>query len=594
MEKVEFEQLISQLETDTSSVKYDFQIADIINKLLDANQGKFTIEQEQQLKWELFLFRFMTKNSFENEGLKTERFTPMMELTNGVIFPNMSLFSDEAFQYFETRASSTTNPILKARYLDFLWEKSKSKKKHLFALEAVEQYLLTLDEYDDEDAVMEKLDGLQRATELCLVLESKSEDKPLTEKVVSKLNTKIAKESGDKKYRWLIEMFELVLALSSFYTKSQISSFMRLCDEAAEQYHQENNFHIQRHFLALKSKLAKLLKPAGVKEEVDEAIGQSYLDEAEAKAGSGLVKVHFLQEAIEHYSKLGNKGKVEELTAEVKKATQDAFDNHEFKEFSSTVQLKKEDVERMKASLGTGEQVPESMGILSGTFFPNWNHAVQLTDKLSKKYVFQNLFPTVHYGQQYPVGRPQKPEEVQEDKVMQNFKMEAELALHWLTGFLDELIKEKKVTFDDFKKFFSKIDEIDHDTHETIIEGIKSYFEGDHFRACVILAPQLEDLMRSLLAVFGGQTTIPEDGAFREKTLGSILSELKPTISEPVYYYVSWVMQDYRGFNMRNEIAHGFFKKKHGTVIHSTALLHILCLLVANTHIAVKEKSDSE
>jgi hypothetical protein len=100
--------------------------------------------------------------------------------------------------------------------------------------------------------------------------------------------------------------------------------------------------------------------------------------------------------------------------------------------------------------------------------------------------------------------------------------------------------------------------------------------------------------MRSLLAVFGGQTTIPEDGAFREKTLGSILLELKPTISEPLYYYISWVMQDYRGFNMRNEIAHGFFKKKHGTAIHSTALLHILCLLVANTHIAVKEKPESK
>ena len=172
---------------------------------------------------------------------------------------------------------------------------------------------------------------------------------------------------------------------------------------------------------------------------------------------------------------------------------------------------------------------------------------------------------------------------------MNNFKMEAELALQWLTGFLGELIKDKKVSFDDFKKFFSKIDIIDHDTHETVLEGLRSFFDGDHFRASCILAPQLEDFLRQLLAVFGGQTTIPEAGAFREKTLGSVLSDLKPTISEPVYYYISWVMKDYRGFNLRNNVAHGFFKKKHGTPLYSTALLHIFCLLIANTKMSIKE-----
>lgn len=591
MEKAEYDILISELETEASSVKYDFQIADAINKVLEAKKGNLTMDQEQQLKWEYLLFRLMTKNSFATDGLKTERFKPMATFTDGSIFPDPNSFPDTAMNYFESRSAASSNPILKARYLDFLWEKSSSKKKHIFAREAIEQYLLTVDEYDNEDAVMEKLDGLQRATELSLIFESKSSKKPLTEKVIAKLNQEIDKLAGDKKYRWLIEMFELVIALPTFYSEAQIKSYMKLCDEAAEQYHKDNNFHLQRHFLRLKSELSKIINPSSsVKKEVDEAVGQSLLDEAEAKSGSGLVKVHFLQEAIDHYSKLGNKKKVDELIAQVKEATEGAIKNHEFKEFSSTIQMKKEDVEKMKASLGTGEQVPENIGT-SPTFFPNWNHAVKLTEKLAKKYVFQNLVSTVHYGQKYPVGRPQTPEEEQEDKVIRNFKMEAELALQWLSGFLGELIKDKKVTFDDFKKFFSKIEAIDHDTHETVMEGLKSFFDGDHFRASCILAPQLEDFLRQLLAIFGGQTTVPEAGAIREKTLGSVLSGLKPTISEPVYYYISWVMRDYRGFNLRNNVAHGFFKKRNGNPIHSTALLHIFCLLIANTQISVTEKN---
>lgn len=591
MEKSEYDKLISQIEAEASLVKYDFQIAEAINKALDEQKENLTADQRQQLEWEYLLFRLMTKNSFSADGLKTERFKPMATFADGSIFPDPNSFPDAAMEYFESRAVSSFSPILKARYLDFLWEKSKSKKKHLFAREAIEQYLLGVDTYQNEDAVMERLDGLQRATELCLIFEAKDKQRPLTEKVVVKLNEEIDKAATDKKYRWLIEMFELVIALSSFYTEAQIQSYMALCDDAANQYHQDNNFHLQRRFLGLKSELAKTRgADSPTKKDVDETIGQSFLDEAEAKSGSSLVKVHFLQEAIDHYSKLGNKKKVDELIAQVKEATSNAINNHEFHELSSTIRLKKEDVEKIKASLGTGEHVPQNMGT-SNTFFPNWDHAVKLTEKLAKKYVAQSLFPTVHYGQKYPVGRPQTQEEVQEDKVMHNFKIEAELALQWLTGFLGELVKDKKVSFEDFKKFFSKIDLVDHDTYETVLEGLKSYFEGDHFRASCILAPQLEDFLRQLLAVFGGQTTVPEAGAFREKTLGSVLSALKPTISEPVYYYISWVMRDYRGFNLRNNVAHGFFKKKNGNPLYSTALLHIFCLIIANTQISVKENS---
>lgn len=590
MKKVEFKKLIVDIENQAYSVKYDFEIANAFNKILEEHKTDLDPEQEQQLKWEFLLFRLMTKNSFASDGLSTERFVPMATFNNGAIFPDPNTFTDDSLSYFEIRAKDSINPILKARYLDFLWEKSKSKMKHLFAIEAVEQYLLTLDAYDNEDVVFEKLDGLQRATELCLILEGKAKNKPLTERVVSKLNQQIDDTNEKNNYRWFIELFEIVIALSEFYTEKQIKGFIALCEEGAEHYHTDQNYHLQRSLLALKANLAKILKtPDNIKQDVDEAVGQSLIDEAEAKSGSGLVKAHFLQEAVDHYSKLGNKKKVNELITQIKEATGQAIKNNEFKQFSSTVELKKDDAEKMKNSLGTGEQVPENMGT-PPNFFPNWYHAIKLTEELSKKYVASHLFPTVHYGQKYPIGRPQTPEEVKEDQVMQNFKIEAELAIHWLTRFLSELIEEKKVTVDDFKKFFTMLQTIDNDTYETVLEGLESYFKDDHFRATCILAPQLEDFLRQLLAVFGGQTTKVNSNAFEEKSLGTVLSELKPVISEPVYYYINWVLRDYRGLNLRNNVAHGFFKKKHGSPKYSTAVLHIFCLLIANTKISVKEK----
>lgn len=590
MKKPQFDKLISQVESQSAIVRYDFEIADAFRKILEEKKSDLSPTQKKQLEWEFLLFRLMTKNKFSNDGLKTERFKPMATFTNGSIFPDPNAFLSEAMVYFEKRANGSQTPIFKARYLDFLWEKSKSKQKHLFAAQAIEQYLLTVDTYVHEDAIIEKLDGLQRAAELSLILESKKPDRPLSNKVVTKLIEQIDKTAKTDNYRWLIEMFELVLALSILFPKKQIEDYIALCDAAVAHYHSDQNFHLQRHFLNLKTGLMKFL---GSSEEdqglVQEDIGQSFIDEAEAKSGSGLVKVHFLQEAINHYSKLGNKQKVNKLVAEVKAATKQAVENKEFKRFSSTVEIDPEDIERMKVSLGTGEEVPEKMGT-SPTFFPNWNHAVKMTKEHSKKFVFMHMVKKVSYGQKYPISTPQTPEQEFEDHVMDNFRIEVELALKWLTGFLAELIKEEKVSLGDFQKFFTKLQIVDKDTYETVLEGLNSYFSGDHFHAVYVLTLQLEDFLRYLLAVFGGQTTIPEAGAFREKTLGSVLVELKPHVSELVYHYISWVMEDYRGFNLRNNIAHGFFKKKHASPVYSTAVLHIFCLLIANTKISVKEQ----
>lgn len=585
-----YNELISDIEKKSFGVKYDFEIAEAFSKLLEDHKSELTPDQNQHLKWEFLLFRLMTKNHFASDGLKTNRFVPMATFNDGSIFPDPNSFPDSALVYFEKRAKTATNPILKARYLDFLWEKSKSKQKHLFAIEAVDQYILTADAYKAEDAIMERLDGLQRATEIALTFETKKNNQPLCQKIVKKLNEVIEATAKTNNYRWLIEMFEVVLALPTFYSEEQVQRFVGLCDAASKQYYKDQNFYLQRHFLQLKAELEKLIdSSANPQKTADDEIGKSWIDEAEAKSGSGLVKVHFLQQAIDHYSKLGNTQKVKELTAEVKAATKQAIDNNEFKQFSSTIEMKKEDVERIRASLGTGEEVPERMGTVP-TFFPNWNYAVQLTEEHKKKFVFMHLVGKVNYGNKYPISSPQTPEEQEEDHVMDNFRIEAKLALDWLTGFLDELIKEKKVSVDDFKKFFSMLKTIDEETYETIIEGLDSYFKGDHFHAAYVLTLQLEDFLRQLLAVFGGETTIPEAGAFREKTLGSVLRDLKQYVSEPVYRYISWVMEDYRGFNLRNDIAHGFFKKKRTHPIYSTAVLHIFCLLIANTKISVKEQ----
>jgi hypothetical protein len=589
MKEDKLQQLIDEVETQAASIKYDFEISQLFAGLLEKHSADITDTQKKQLQWEFLLFRLSTKNSFANDGLKTQRFVPMATYIDGSVFPDPDTFPEAAFVYFESRAKQAKSSMLKARYLDFLWEKSKVKQKHLYAQEAVPLYLLNADAYQEE-AIGERLDGLQRAAELCLVLESKSEKQPLIKSVVKKLNEQIENLISSKEYRWLIEMFEVALAFPKLYSVTEIKRFAVICGEAAQYYQLQKNAHLQRAFLSLMHKFKK--QTPGMEEsqkDFDEEIGQTHLDEANAATESGLSRVHHLQEAIKYYSRTGNKTKVTELVSEVKMATTQALEGNEFQKFSSTVEMKKEDVEKMKESLGDGSEVPEKMATTI-TFIPNWFHATELTEELSKKFVLQHLLPVVHYGEEYPLLAPKTEAEVQEDRVMRNYTLEARLKSNWLTTLLLELKQEKKLHFRDFKKYFKKLQDIDPETYETVLDGVKDYFKGDYFNAAQTLTLQLEDFLRKLLALLGGQTTVPDSGAFREKTLGSVLLELKPQITDLLYYYISWVMEDYRGFNLRNNIAHGFFKKKFGHPIYATVVLHIFCLLLAHTHVVVHEQ----
>jgi hypothetical protein len=411
MKNSDFENITSQIESNVSFVKYDYEISTLFEKAVEENEKELTDNQKNQLVWNILLFRLMTKNHFNSDGLKTERFKPMVTYTNGEVFPNPNNFAPEALAYFENRVSKVTSPIIKARYLDFLWEKSKSKQKHEFAREAIAQYLLTIDTYQNEDAIFERLDGLQRAIELCFYLGINKKGDQLYGKVIAILVREIQKTYESKKYRWLIDLFEMVCECKEAFSLKEIQQYFEYCIEASSFYEKENNFHLQRAIIELKIKFSIIIKQSidDIK-VIKEEIAESYVKEAEAKSESGIVKVHFLEEAIKSYTSLGKTEKVPFLISEIKKATNNAVKNHEFKKISTTINLKKEDIEKMKLCLGVHSDVPGTMGT-SPSFFPNWENAKRTTTKLAKNIFFNTwavLFTTVksiRYGKQKPLNR---------------------------------------------------------------------------------------------------------------------------------------------------------------------------------------------
>ena len=589
MTNKQFKAHILEIENEASEFKYTHDISSEFQKLLDNKKLNLTEKQIEKLKWEFLLFRFMAKTKSSNRGMKTRRFRPMATFEDGSVFPDIKYFSEKSFKYFKSRANNSTSTIMKARYFDFLWEESKLKDKHLFAIKAIREYLANLEIYKDNDRIWKRFDCFQRSAELALCLQGKKEDNNYVKPVIKLLVSDIETKTKNNEHRWLLEPFELVIDLSSFFEKKLLEKYINLCQKAATHFHNQHNFHLQRSFLGIKLKFVKIVDSKKNKvNQLNDDIGQSYISEAKFKSGSNLVKAHFLQEAIQHYLNTGFKEKAKTLITEVKKATKKAIDGNEFHKFETKIEIKEEDIAKIKKNLGVGVDALENIGSL-GQFFPNWNHAIQLTQKLKKKYVFQNIFPTTHYGSEYLVGQPITEEEMEEDRIMRNFSIEANLNINLLTRCILELIKESDLSRDDFKTHFEKLKKLDENTYDSVLDAIDDFFNERYYQSTTVLVLQLEDFLRKVVFSLGNETTVYRNQAFKEQTLKPLLESLNKHVPEPIYRFISWVMEDYRGINLRNNVAHGFYKKQQASPTHSVILLQIFCIILSIVIITKKK-----
>jgi hypothetical protein len=132
-----------------------------------------------------------------------------------------------------------------------------------------------------------------------------------------------------------------------------------------------------------------------------------------------------------------------------------------------------------------------------------------------------------------------------------------------------------------FKRFFLPIRKLDSEIYDTLLYGIDCFIRGDHLASIYILTLQLEDLLRALLTIYGGNDHEQTRHGTTKKPLGRVLRELQPSLPPSFHDYLLWILKDQGGFNLRNSIAHGFFKISNARPLFVMTLIHLLCIITA-------------
>jgi hypothetical protein len=118
-------------------------------------------------------------------------------------------------------------------------------------------------------------------------------------------------------------------------------------------------------------------------------------------------------------------------------------------------------------------------------------------------------------------------------------------------------------------------------------QGFAAFEAGDYVKSIHVLVPQVENMMRMLLKVLRVPTTksVRNNPDITElKNLSEALNHrrVKETLEEGLWLFLKVLYTDKRGYNLRNEVAHGiaslqaFNKLVAGQVIQSIILLSAL------------------
>ncbi|MEN6355570.1 MAG: hypothetical protein ABFD83_00640 [Armatimonadota bacterium] len=288
------EQLISLSESTQDDFRHNR--SDIYKAAADKYQEAGDQESYQKMVYEALAFDL---SPHKNQGYRFGcQFGMTYENGEEIQYPDRSKhFSDECIEYYKLRSVETTNPILKARYADVVWDMRPSGN-YRQALLATESYIECADVYlsnmvSGDHWGIELADALTRALSLSLQLNNTE----LVECALTKDLEIMDKLAAARQYRWTLDILRSIADREKLKDSVDLSRLRALAENAVEHYAANipDSHPIQRSFLEV---IADLWKLEGNDDQVLDTrsrVAASHEDEAALKSGSHLISIVVLR-----------------------------------------------------------------------------------------------------------------------------------------------------------------------------------------------------------------------------------------------------------------------------------------------------------
>lgn len=518
---------------------------------------------------------------FSDFSFEKGKYIPLVEYTNGNCYPDLTLFED--YEYIKERAKSTdlVNSKYKAKYNHLLWE---SSIKHIdYAKSAINNYLefLTKCDLSPDDNLSNH--GFAQLFINLFVLAQKINYRK--EDALSFLVSYIKQNNlnGFQKYSLMKFICEDGKKISPDY----LNTFFDYSISVEEnQIYEEFRKEFLKLLIILSKKLNKPSKDYHI------MLGDVHIEESKKREGSFVVHAFYL-DALKQYQLAGNKARIEEVTVLIEKA-KDSLDFKTISHEESSPLLQKwfESIDKITSELiekGESKDIYHYL-MLAGNIFPK---AKDLNNNVTSP--IMDLVSTMNFDINRNVSSKSKSGINSYYLYIQNFSMR-----HlWLV--FSKGITNNKINYTSLRDFLiehtwysTPFEEInpsgEKETYnwlDQLLPALKHYFQQseidlktgvnnskEYILSVDSMTLKFEGLLRELSRIIGAQTIdIKDDGTQERISFEKLLEndKFKALVPEDdIALFKFLFLSD--GLNLRNNIAHCFYKAKN----YSASLMWLL------------------
>jgi hypothetical protein len=506
-----------------------------------------------------------------------------LPLFDGAISP--ADYQDEDLDVLEEILPEILDAEFKSRAADLLWLYRK-KKKPDHARIATESFLIAASALEDGRLDCIFTDRIKRAVQLSAIL---GKEKDLFKSAVSHVNVLILKYSQTGK-QWVCgDLMNILLE----FGEGNATELSTLCGNTATHFQAQSDFIWAQYYWRLQSQWLRLAKDQDASRLALVNEAEAIVLEADAatkrKIPSFGAAKGILARGIEALRRVqGDKNRIEELRqlhAEYgKKSLLDM----------GTIQIPMPDgSQAVQTAISAVAGKCLQQGLLSVATFPPTNV------KLLRQNLIQGNHPEfLLIGAAYcnedgkTVGSTEgvSPTEIQEAHVMAKMFLMARtqwdyMAQNAILPALAKMNSEHNVGLKDFVFILLHNPFVAPGREDILARGLLAGFRGDWLTVAHLMPPQIEHMLRFILAQQGKLTSsLDHDGIEKEYSLGKILCDapdlvaaIEASLGEDLVFDLRGVLIEKPGANLRNRMAHGLM---NGVAFYDTTVVYVWWLVL--------------
>jgi len=291
-----------------------------------------------------------------------------------------------------------------------------------------------------------------------------------------------------------------------------------------------------------------------------------------------------LKQAAGQYQQAGLRGEASRCLTSARDAIQKVIEAGFFKETAVTTNIEASEIEKMVRP-----------------FFEETKTATQVLERMAKHFFAPSLErdpPPGRVGYRSIVSQIAMTVPVVDDRTLaelhpnspaqENFQEQQDLLLEInicsciiLRELFNKLRSEKDLKVENLVSIFRNSGFINENDLPFLRIAVERYLAGDLVSAIHLLVPRIEQIIRRILRKAGVNTTALLQGAMRERLLGELLraQEAMEVLSSPLARLLQATLSEEWGLNLRNRVAHGLINEAECSQSNADRLLHTVILL---------------